>query len=51
MQAGQCANQMGTKFREYFGDNDAQLGRTNLFLAPRTHGAALQGGHQNLLMD
>jgi tubulin beta len=43
MQAGQCGNQMGTKFKEvvcgklgiggdgeYFGDNDVQLDRTNL---------------------
>jgi tubulin beta len=44
MQAGQCGNQMGTKFGEvvcdengidgdgeYCGDNDAQLGRINVF--------------------
>ena len=43
MQAGQCGNQMGTKFwevvcdehgiggdGEYFGDNGAQLGRINV---------------------
>jgi tubulin beta len=48
MQAGQCDNQMGAKFRqlvcdehgiggggEYCGDNDAQLGHINVF----THGA------------
>jgi tubulin beta len=44
MQAGQCGNQMGTKFSEvvcdeqgiggggeYCGDNAAQLGRINVF--------------------
>jgi hypothetical protein len=44
MQAGQCGNQMGKKFwelvydehgiggsGEYCGDNDAQLGRINVF--------------------
>jgi tubulin beta len=44
MQAGQCGNQMGTKFRvvvcdendiggdgEYCGDNYAQIGRINVF--------------------
>jgi tubulin beta len=51
MQASQCGNQMGTKFLEvicddhgiggdglYCGDNDAQLGRINVFLAPHTNG-------------
>jgi hypothetical protein len=51
MQAGQCGNQMGTKFwevmcdehdiggnGEYCGDNDAQLGRINVFLARHTNG-------------
>jgi hypothetical protein len=31
MQAGQCVNQMGTELLEYCGDNDAQLGRINVF--------------------
>jgi tubulin beta len=44
MQAGQCGNQMGTRFLEvvcdehgvggdgeYYGDHDAQLNRINLF--------------------
>jgi hypothetical protein len=49
MEAGQCGNQMGTRFwevvcdehgisgdGEYCGDNDAQLGRINVFtMRPR----------------
>jgi hypothetical protein len=31
LQAGQCGNQMGTKFWYYYGDNNAQLGRINVF--------------------
>jgi hypothetical protein len=62
MQAGQCDSQMGTKFLEvlcdecgisgggkYCGDNDAQLGRINVFL-PRGLGRQVQsprGAHES----